>query len=138
MLVLGWSDGLTFLPLSFALMGSGKAKHCYVPSHTDIDRRTNGAKRRQEGIRKATDVLVDLVAQARAEGVRDRRTRKSLALLSTDMTLTFVEVVGAEFPIGIHEKNILGMRCFLYVRFFREFLPFSIPSGAKGLFLPPG
>jgi hypothetical protein len=70
MLVLGWSDGLTFLPVSFALLGSSKEKHRYVPSRTDIDRRTNGAKRRQEGIRKATDVLVDLVAQAMAEGIR--------------------------------------------------------------------
>jgi len=70
MLVLGWSDGLTFLPVSFALLGSSKEKHRYVPSRTDIDLRTNGAKRRQEGIRKATDVLVDLVAQAMAEGIR--------------------------------------------------------------------
>jgi len=70
MLVLGWSDGLSFLPVSFALLGSSKEKHRYVPSRTDIDRRTNGAKRRQEGIRKAADVLVDLVAQAMAEGIR--------------------------------------------------------------------
>jgi DDE superfamily endonuclease len=70
MLVLGWSDGLTFLPLSFSLLASSKEKHCYVPPRRDIDRRTNGAKRRQEGVRKATDVLVELVAQARAEGIR--------------------------------------------------------------------
>jgi hypothetical protein len=49
MLVLGWSDGITFLPVLFSLLGSSKEKHCYVPSRSDIDRRTNGAKRRQEG-----------------------------------------------------------------------------------------
>ena len=70
MLVLGWSDGLTFLPVSFSLLGSSKEKHCYVPSRTDIDRRTNGAKRRQEGIRKSPDVLVELVAQTMSAGVK--------------------------------------------------------------------
>jgi hypothetical protein len=73
MLVLGWSDGLTFLPVSFSLLSSSKERHRYVPSRSDIDRRTNGAKRRQEGIRKATDVLVELVAQAMAEGIRAGR-----------------------------------------------------------------
>jgi hypothetical protein len=70
MLVLGWSDGFTFLPVSFALLASSKQKHLYVPSRADIDRRTNGAKRRQESIRKSTDVMVELVAQAMAEGIR--------------------------------------------------------------------
>ena len=37
---------------------------------TDIDRRTNGAKRRREGIRKATDVLVEMVAEATASGIQ--------------------------------------------------------------------
>jgi hypothetical protein len=70
MLVLAWSDGISFLPVSFALLASGKEKNRFVPPRTDIDRRTNGAVRRSESIRKATDVLVEMVAEAKASGIR--------------------------------------------------------------------
>ena len=70
MLTLGWSDGISFLPVSCALPASSKEKNRLVPLRTDIDRRTNGAKRRREGIRKATDVLVEMVAGATASGIQ--------------------------------------------------------------------
>ena len=41
-----------------------------VPLRTDLDRRTNGARRRREGIREATDVLVEMVAEAIASGIQ--------------------------------------------------------------------
>ena len=69
MLTLGWSDGISFLPVSCALLASSKEKNRLVPLRTDLDRRTNGARRRREGIRKATDVLVEMVAQAVASGI---------------------------------------------------------------------
>jgi hypothetical protein len=72
MLTLGWSDGLSFLPVSCALLASSKEKNRLVPLRTDLDRRTNGAKRRREGIRKATDVLVEMVAEATASGIEAR------------------------------------------------------------------
>ena len=70
MLTLGWSDGISFLPVSCALLASSKETHRFVPLRTDLDRRTNGAKRRREGIRKATDVLVETVAEAIASGIQ--------------------------------------------------------------------
>jgi len=70
MLTLGWSDGISFLPVSCALLGSSKEKNRLVPLRTDLDRRTNGARRRREGIRKATDVLVEMVAEAMASGIQ--------------------------------------------------------------------
>jgi hypothetical protein len=51
MLTLGWSDGISFLPASCALLSSSKEKHRLVSLLTDFDRRTNGAKRRRKGIR---------------------------------------------------------------------------------------
>jgi len=69
MLTLGWSDGISFLPVSCALLASSKEKNRLVPLRTDLDRRTNGAKRRREGICKATDVLVEMVAEAVAKGI---------------------------------------------------------------------
>jgi hypothetical protein len=70
MLTLGWSDGISFLPVSCALLASSKEKNRLVPLRTNFDRRTNGAKRRREGIRKATDVLVEMVAEAVASGIQ--------------------------------------------------------------------
>ena len=70
MLTLGWSDGISFLPVSCALLASGKEKNRLVPLRTDIDQRTNGAKRRQECIRKATDVLVAMVTETMANGIQ--------------------------------------------------------------------
>ena len=70
MLVLGWSDGISFVPASCALLASSKEKNRLVPLRTDLDRRTNGARRRREGIRKATDVLVEMVAEAMASGIQ--------------------------------------------------------------------
>ena len=70
MLVLGWSDGISFVPVSCALLASSKEKNRLVPLRTDLDRRTNGARRRREGIRKATDVLVEMVAEAMASGIQ--------------------------------------------------------------------
>ena len=72
MLILGWSDGISFLPVSCALLASSKEKNRLVPLRTDIDRRTNGARRRRESICKATDVLVEMVDQAKTSGIKAR------------------------------------------------------------------
>jgi hypothetical protein len=70
MLTLGWSDGITFLPVSCALLASNKEKKRLIPFRKDLNRRDNGAMRRREGIRKATDVLVEMVAEAKASGIQ--------------------------------------------------------------------
>jgi hypothetical protein len=70
MLTLGWSDGISFLPVSCAMLASSKEKNRLVPLRMDLDRRTNGAKRRREGIRKATEVLIEMVAEVLANGIQ--------------------------------------------------------------------
>ncbi len=70
MLTLGWSDGISFLPVSCALLASSKENNQLAPMRTDLDRRTNGAKRRREGLRKATDVLVEMVSEITASGIQ--------------------------------------------------------------------
>jgi hypothetical protein len=109
MLTLGWSDGISFLPVSCALLASSKEKNRLVPLRTDIDRRTNGAKRRREGIRKRRGrakilaiVMIEIgendqgiPIQAKIVFVRDRRSKKWLALLSTDTVLRDEQIVTA-------------------------------------------
>ena len=68
LLTLGWSDGSSYLPVSFSLLSSAKQKNRLVPM-AEIDKRTNGFKRRAESIRKAPEVLKELVKQARSNGI---------------------------------------------------------------------
>ena len=69
LLTLGWSDGSSYLPVSFSLLSSAKQKNRLVPM-AEVDKRTNGFKRRAESLRKAPEVLKDLVQQARNRGIR--------------------------------------------------------------------
>ena len=65
MLTLGWSDGNTFLPLAFSLLSSEKESN-RLQGMSTIDKRTNGYQRRKEAICKSTEVLLDLLKQAKA------------------------------------------------------------------------
>jgi DDE superfamily endonuclease len=64
MLTMGWSDGHSFVPMALSMLSSAKKSNRLAPMRDDLDKRTNGYKRRQESMRKSTDVLVDMVALA--------------------------------------------------------------------------
>ena len=49
MLALGWSDGISFLPVSCALLASSKESNRLVPLRTDLDRRTIGTDAAKSG-----------------------------------------------------------------------------------------
>lgn len=72
MLTLGWSDGNSFVPMMLSMLSSAKEEHRFAPMRKDIDKRTNGYKRRQESLRKSTDVLVEMVAMAKTAGTTAR------------------------------------------------------------------
>lgn len=69
LLTLGWSDGSSYLPVSFSLLSSANQKNRLAPM-AKVDQRTNGFKRRIESLRKSPDVLKDLVKQAHESGIR--------------------------------------------------------------------
>ena len=68
MLTLGWSDGNSFVPMMLSMLSSAKENNRLAPMRDGIDKRTNGYKRRQESMRKSTDVLVEMVALAMTAG----------------------------------------------------------------------
>lgn len=61
-LVLAATDGISLIPLLFALLGTQKI---LCPANSDIDKRSHGAKRRLEAMRKATDVVLALLDTAK-------------------------------------------------------------------------
>jgi hypothetical protein len=64
-LQLGWSDGNTFLPVTFSLL-SGQNQVCGAKA----DARTYSGKRKLQAQRKATDVVSELISSALSQGVR--------------------------------------------------------------------
>lgn len=69
MLTLGWTNGNTFEPLCFSLLSSENERNRLCGVNESIDKHTCGYKRRQEGMRKATDVVFELLVQAQDMGI---------------------------------------------------------------------
>ncbi|MCL4439638.1 MAG: transposase, partial [Firmicutes bacterium] len=70
MLTLGWSDGNSFIPLCFSLLSSEKAENRLCRINDSIDKRTVGYRRRKESIKKSTEVIFDLLQQAKNAGIQ--------------------------------------------------------------------
>lgn len=67
MLTLGWTDGHSFVPLDFSLLSSLKSSVCGLA--TQLDKRTNGYKRRLESLLPAPQVIPDMIKRALRAGV---------------------------------------------------------------------
>jgi hypothetical protein len=72
MLTLGWSDGNSFIPMMLSMLSSAKEENRLAPMRDGIDKRTSGYRRRRESMRKATDVLVEMVTLAMKAGTTAR------------------------------------------------------------------
>ena len=68
MLTLGWSDGNSFVPVSYSLLSAAEDKNllCEAGHH---DGRSLAGRRRRQSRRKATDVMVELIHSAQCAGI---------------------------------------------------------------------
>ncbi len=64
MLTLGWSDGASFVPVDHVVLSSTKEKNRIQGITKEMDRRTCGARRRQEALCKSTDLIVPMIRRA--------------------------------------------------------------------------
>ena len=69
MLTLGWTDGVSFIPLMFRHMSSKNKKSRYNEINTKIDKRSTGYKARLQAISTAPEVLLWMLKQAKKVGV---------------------------------------------------------------------
>jgi hypothetical protein len=95
MLTLGWSDGNSFVPMMLSMLSSAQENNRLAPMRDGIDKRTNGYKRRQESMRKATDVLVDMVKLAKAAQTTARH-------LLFDSWFAFPATIRRIHSLGMH------------------------------------
>jgi hypothetical protein len=70
LMTLGWSDGVSFLPLDFILCSSAKASKRLQGIRKEVDKRCCGYKRRLEAMAKSTEHLESMVKRVLALGIR--------------------------------------------------------------------
>ena len=69
LLVLGWTDGNTFLPLTFCLLSTSKGKNPLNEADASVDARSNGGKQRKLAQMEAPAVVLKLLQEVKAAGV---------------------------------------------------------------------
>ena len=68
MLTLGWSDGVTFMPVNSCLMSNENEKTRINPA-AEVPEHSNGAKRRKLAQQKMTEVVPELIESAQEAGI---------------------------------------------------------------------
>ena len=63
LLVLGWTDGNTFLPLTFCLLSTSKGKNRLNEADASVDARSNGGKQRKLAQMEAPAVVLKLLQE---------------------------------------------------------------------------
>lgn len=69
MLTMGWTDGVTFIPLAYRHMSSENKKSRYNEINPKVDMRSCGYKTRKQAVQKETEVLLGMLEQAAGMGV---------------------------------------------------------------------
>ena len=72
MLTLCWSDGNTLLPVSHTLLSTENAKNRLREASRKVDARSNGGKQRKLAQQKATEVMLQLLQEAKAADIPAR------------------------------------------------------------------
>ncbi len=72
LLTICWSDGVSCLPLDFALLSSSKEKNRFHESHKSMDKRCCAFRRRKEATTKATALLAPMVNRILKAGINAR------------------------------------------------------------------
>ena len=68
MLTLGWSDGVTFMPVNSCLLSTENQQN-RISEGKSLDSHCNGAKARKLSVKKGTEVISDLISEAQAAGI---------------------------------------------------------------------
>lgn len=69
LLTVGWSDGYSFVPTDFAMLSSANKKNRYQEINKNIDKRSNGYKRRIESMQRKSDTAVNLIKNSLNQGI---------------------------------------------------------------------
>ena len=69
LLLLGWTDGYSFLPVAFNMLASAKEEKRINSANGSIDKRTNGAKVRKDAVMQKPEAAIALIDSALEAGI---------------------------------------------------------------------
>jgi len=95
MLTLGWSDGVSFIPLTFRHLASSDRRKRFCECRPDIDKRSRAWRIRQEAISKATTVLIKQLKAAMKAGITARH-------VLFDSWFAFPVTIARIYKLGLH------------------------------------
>jgi len=98
MLTLGWTDGCTFIPIDFSLLSSHKGSN-RLCEQNEVDKRTNGFKRRQEALLEKPAAALKLLKNALQQGF-------SADYILMDSWFTHYPLVSSIYQMGL---DVIGM-----------------------------
>ena len=70
LLLLGWTDGFSFIPTGFTMLSSANKENRLVDADEKIDKRSNGWKRRKEAVLPKMDAAIMMLKQALNAGIQ--------------------------------------------------------------------
>ncbi len=100
MLTLGWTDGNTFIPVSFNLLSSSKPKALINAANTAIDKRSNGFKRRENALVTSPDSTISMLREALHFGIKAK-------YVLFDSWFAFPSTIIKIFDTGLHTIAML-------------------------------
>lgn len=69
LLMLGWTDGFSFIPVAFNMLSSAKQEKRFKEANPRIDKRTNGYKARISAVMHKPDAAIAMIHDALAAGI---------------------------------------------------------------------
>lgn len=103
MLTLCWSDGNTVLPVSHCLLSTENAKNRILEASACVDVRSNGGKQRKLAQMKGTEVVLELLKEAKAIGIPAKHVLFDSWFCSPSAMLDIKEL--GYFVIGMVKKS---------------------------------
>ena len=110
MLTLCWSDGNTVLPVSHCLLSTENARSRIQEASAKVDARSNGGKQRKLAQRKATEVVRELLKEAKAMGIPAKHVLFDSWFCSPSAMLDIKEI--GYYVIGMVKKSSKIRFCF--------------------------
>ena len=100
MLTMGWTDGVSFIPLMFRHMSSKNKKSRYNEINPNIDKRSTGYKARLQAISTAPEVMLWMLKQAKKAEVPAKH-------VLFDSWFSYPSTMIAILKVGFHSVGML-------------------------------
>jgi len=104
MLTLGWSDGVSFVPVAFRHLASADKEKRYCESKPNLDKRSRAFLIRKEAVTKATEILLKQLKAAAAAGVTAKHVLFD-SWFAYPLTITRIQELGLHVTARVKDTT---------------------------------